>query len=57
MEKDTLSIIDQRTKAGYGIPLFKGTVRAMDLRQIKADPEDFLEHSLVPDFDHVHRWR
>ena len=28
-------------KAGYGIPLFKGTVRAMDLRQIKADPEDF----------------
>jgi len=41
MEKDTLSIIDQRTKAGYGIPLFKGTVRAMDLRQIKADPEDF----------------
>jgi citrate synthase len=41
MEKNTLSIIDQRTKAGYGIPLFKGTARAMDLRQIKTDPEDF----------------
>jgi citrate synthase len=41
MEKDTLNIIDQRTKAGYAIPLFKGSVRAMDLRQIKTDPEDF----------------
>ena len=41
MEKNTLSIIDQRTKAGYGIPFSKGTVRAMGLRQIKTDREDF----------------
>ncbi len=41
MEKDGLKIVDQRTQASYDIPLFKGAVRAMDLRQIKTDAEDF----------------
>ena len=41
MEKEVLSIVDQRTKAACDVPLFKGTVRAMDLRQIKTGPDDF----------------
>jgi len=41
MPKQILSIIDERTKAAYEIPISKRTVRAMDLRQIKTDTEDF----------------
>jgi citrate synthase len=38
---DTLTIIDNRTGTKYELPIQDGTVRAMDLRQIKASPEDF----------------
>ena len=38
---DTLSITDNRTGKQYEIPVTDGTIRAMDLRQIKASPEDF----------------
>ena len=41
MEKDGLNIVDKRTQASYDIPLYKRAVRAMDLRQIKTDAEDF----------------
>ena len=41
MNKEILSIIDERTKATYEIPFFQGAIRAMDLRQIKTSPEDF----------------
>ena len=41
MEKDKVSIVDQRTSAAYEIPFFKGTIRAMDLRQMKTGPDDF----------------
>ena len=41
MTKETLRILDERTNADYAVPVNKGTVRAMDLRQIKAGPEDF----------------
>jgi citrate synthase len=41
MEKDSLNIVDKRTQASYDIPLYKRAVRAMDLRQIKTDAEDF----------------
>jgi citrate synthase len=41
MEKESLRIHDQRTNTDYEMPLFKGTLRAMDLRQIKKDPDDF----------------
>jgi citrate synthase len=41
MENETLSIVDNRTKATYDIPIQKGTIRAMDLRKIKTGPEDF----------------
>src|SRR4249920_960083 len=38
---DTLSIVDNRTGNKYELPIQDGTIRAMDLRQIKAAPEDF----------------
>jgi citrate synthase len=41
MPKEALSILDQRTHASYEIPIHHGTIRAMDLRQMKTGPEDF----------------
>jgi citrate synthase len=41
MPKDTLSITDNRTGRTYEIPIQDGTIRALDLRQIKTGPEDF----------------
>ncbi|HKA01263.1 MAG TPA: citrate synthase [Candidatus Solibacter sp.] len=41
MDNESLTIIDNRTKQSYTIPIYRGTIRAMDLRQIKAGPEDF----------------
>jgi len=41
MSRDTLTITDNRTGATYELPLTDGTVRAMDLRQIKTGEADF----------------
>jgi citrate synthase len=42
MPKDTLSVVDNRTGQSYEIPISNsGTIRAMDLRQIKTSPDDF----------------
>ena len=41
MDNETLTIVDNRTNQTYTIPIYRGTVRAMDLRQIKTGPEDF----------------
>jgi citrate synthase len=41
MDNQTLTIIDNRTQRTYTIPLYRGTIRAMDLRQIKTDAGDF----------------
>ena len=38
---DTLTITDNRTGRQYEIPIQDGTIRAMDLRQIKVKPEEF----------------
>src|ERR1700745_3623820 len=38
---DTLTIVDNRTGKKYELPIQDGTIRGMDLRQIKAGPEDF----------------
>jgi citrate synthase len=38
---DTLTIIDNRTGNRYEIPVQDGAIRAMDLRQIKVQPDDF----------------
>jgi citrate synthase len=41
MEKETLNLVDNRTRTSYEVPFFKDTIRAMDLRQIKTSPQDF----------------
>ena len=41
MDNETLTITDNRTNQTYTIPISHGTVRAMDLRQIKTGPGDF----------------
>jgi citrate synthase len=38
---DNLTVTDNRTKQTYSLPIEKGTVRAMDIRQVKVDAEDF----------------
>jgi citrate synthase len=39
--KDTLSIVDNRTGTTYELPIVDGTIRAVDLRQIRTGPDDF----------------
>src|ERR1043165_9288104 len=41
MSEDTLTIIDNRTGKQYQLPIQGGTIRAMDLRQIKVADDDF----------------
>jgi citrate synthase len=41
MPNDTITITDNRTGATYTVPVQNGTIRAMDLRQIKTGPDDF----------------
>ena len=41
MSEQTLTITDNRTGKSYTLPIENGTVRAMDLRQIKTDADDF----------------
>ncbi len=41
MSKDSLNITDNRTGKTYEVPIENGAIRAMDLRQIKTDDNDF----------------
>jgi citrate synthase len=41
MSKESLSVTDNRTGSNYALPIENGTIRAMDLRQIKTGPGDF----------------
>jgi citrate synthase len=41
MSEQSLAITDNRTGKSYALPVENGTVRALDLRQIKKDAEDF----------------
>jgi citrate synthase len=39
--KDSLTVTDNRTGRSYELPIVDGTIRAVDLRQIKTSEEDF----------------
>jgi citrate synthase len=41
MPENTLTITDNRTGKSYSVPVENGTIRAMDLRQIKTGGDDF----------------
>jgi citrate synthase len=50
MSKETLTITDNRTGKTYEIPVEHDTIRAMDLRQIKVNSDDFGMMSYDPAF-------
>ena len=50
MPKDSLSVVDNRTGKSYELPIQDGTIRAADLRQIKAGADDFGLMSYDPAF-------
>lgn len=50
MSKETLTITDNRTGKSYEIPISQGTIKGMDLRQIKVSEEDFGLMSYDPAF-------
>ena len=47
---NTLTIVDNRTGKSYEIPIQNGTIRAMDLRQIKVSEDEFGMLSYDPAF-------
>ena len=47
---DTLTITDNRTGTQYVLPITNGTIRALDLRQVKVDPDEFGMMSYDPAF-------
>ena len=63
MPENTLTITDNRTNKTYTVPVENGTIRAMDLRQIKTGADDFglmtydpalHEYGIVQERDHLH---
>ncbi|MCA9981770.1 MAG: citrate synthase, partial [Anaerolineales bacterium] len=50
MTKDTLTVTDNRTGTTYELPITNDTINAMDLRQIKVNPDDFGMLSYDPAF-------
>src|SRR5260370_25775023 len=40
-DNETITITDNRPRESYSVPIYHGTARAMDLRQIKTSPDDF----------------
>ena len=48
--RESLTITDNRTGKSYEVPISDGTVRAMDLRQIKVDEDEFGLMSYDPAF-------
>jgi citrate synthase len=50
MPRNNLSVTDNRTGKAYEIPIEHGAIRAVDLRQMKTDPDDFGLLSYDPAF-------
>src|SRR5713101_4283811 len=50
---DTLTVVDNRTGKKYELPVTNGTIRALDLRQIKVDEHDFGLMSYDPAFNNT----
>ena len=50
MPSDSLTVTDNRTGTTYELPITDGTIKALDLRQIKTGPDDFGLLSYDPAF-------
>ena len=53
MPENTLTITDNRTNKTYTVPVDNGTIRAMDLRQIKTASDDFGLMTYDPAFNNT----
>lgn len=53
MAKNSLTITDNRTGSEYEIPVEHSTIRALDLRQIKVDPDEFGMMTYDPAFQNT----
>src|SRR3954452_14033600 len=51
--RETLTVTDNRTGRSYEVPITHGTIRAMDLRQIRVDPKEFGMMSYDPAFNNT----
>ncbi|MGA2430648.1 MAG: citrate/2-methylcitrate synthase, partial [Candidatus Acidiferrum sp.] len=51
--RETLTVTDNRTGKSYEVPITHGTIRAMDLRQIKVNGTDFGMMSYDPAFNNT----
>ena len=65
-QRESLTITDNRTGRQYEVPVQHDTIRAIDLRQIKVNEDDFgmmsydpasYEHGIVHQPHHIHRRR
>jgi citrate synthase len=50
---ESLTITDNRTGKSYDVPITHGTIKAMDLRQIKTDANDFGMMSYDPAYNNT----
>src|SRR5688572_15695030 len=53
MAKDTLTVTDNRTGKTYELPIVDGTIRGLDLRNIKVSDDDFGLMSYDPAFQNT----
>ena len=53
MPSDDLTVIDNRTGRKYTVPITDGSIRAIDLRQIKTSEDDFGLLSYDPSFENT----
>ena len=51
--RESLTIVDNRTGKSYEVPIKNGAIRAMDLRQIKVDPNEFGMLSYDPAYNNT----
>ena len=51
--RETLTVTDNRTGKSYELPIKNGTIKAMDLRQIKTDANDFGMMSYDPAYNNT----
>jgi citrate synthase len=51
--RDTVTITDNRTGKSYELPITHDTIKAMDLRQIKVNPDDFGMISYDPAYNNT----
>src|SRR5260370_11786635 len=51
--RETLTVTDNRTGKSYEIPITHGSIRAMDIRQIKVDPSEFGMMSYDPAYNNT----